>query len=197
MRTLDPAVATAIAGQEIWPVRMVSLQIGEMTYYVSDHYRDITYNTNTYLPNGTLLGVDNISDATTANHDSIEISLSAIDNTFRAAVLAETVIGGRVDLYRGLISPITGNLLADPLLLYEGIIFSSSLSEEYPTQLTDTIELTGFTATIEIRSSTFRLDETPGRFTNNESNMKVDPTDRAMEYVASLNGRNLRFGGPA
>ena len=195
MRTLAPAVATAIAGQEIWPVRMVSLNIGGTVYYISDHYRDITYATNTYLPNGNLLGVDNITDATTANHDSIEISLSAIDSSFRAAVLAETVIGGAVNLYRGLISPLTGNLLADPILLYEGIIFSTSLSEENVTNLTDTVELTGFTAVVEIRSSTFRLDETPGRFTNDASNRKVDSTDRSMEFVAGLNGRNLRFGG--
>ena len=195
MRTLDPAVATAIAGQEIWPVRMISLNIGGTVYYISDHYRDITYEANVYLPNGTLLAVDNITDATTANHDSIEISLSAIDSSFRAAVLAETVIGGQVDLYRGLISPTTGDLLADPILLYEGIIFSTSLSEENVTNLTDTVELTGFTAVVEIRSSTFRLDETPGRFTNDASNRKVDSTDRAMEFVAGLNGRNLRFGG--
>ena len=197
MRTLPAAVSTAIAGQELWPVRLIDLQIGENTFYISDHYRDLTFNSNMYIPNGTLLAVDNVSDSTTANHDSIEVSLSAIDSTFRASVIAENVIGGSVNLYRGLISPVTGLLLADPTLFYQGIIFSSTISEENPVQLTATTELVGFTATVEIRSSTYRLDETPGRFTNDESNRKVDPTDRSMEYVAGLNGRNLRFGGPA
>ena len=196
MRTLPAAVSTAIAGQELWPVRLIDLQIGENTFYISDHYRDLTFNSNMYIPNGTLLAVDNVSDSTTANHDSIEVSLSAIDSSFRASVIAENVIGGSVNLYRGLISPVTGLLLADPTLFYQGIIFSSTISEENPVQLTATTELVGFTATVEIRSSTYRLDETPGRFTNDESNRKVDPTDRAMEYVAGLNGRNLRFGGP-
>ena len=195
MRTLPAAVQTAIDGQEIWPVRLISLQLGSDTFYISDHYRNLLYAGNSYLGNGTLLSIDNVVDSTTANHDSLEISLSAIDSSFRASVIAENAIGGNVDVYRGLISPTTGDLLADPLLVYEGIIFSSSISEENPVQLTDTLTLSGFTATVEVRSSTFRLDETPGRFTNDESNRKVDPTDRSMEFVAGLNGRNIRFGG--
>ena len=70
---------------------------------------------------------------------------------------------------------------------------SASLSEENPTQLTDTLTVSGFTATVEVRSTTFRLDETPGRFTNDESNRKVDPTDASMEFVAGLNGRSVSY----
>ena len=195
MRTLDPAVSAAIAGQEIWPVRMIDLRIGATRFFISDHYKPLTYNTNVYLPNGNLLAVDSVTDSTTANHDSIEISLSAIDSSFRSELLDQDIVGSAVNVYRGLISISTGLLIADPILLFEGIIFSTSLSESNPTSLTDVIELTGFTATVEIRSSTFRLDETPGRFTNDASNRKVDSTDRAMEFVAGLNGRNLRFGG--
>ena len=195
MRTLPSAVQTAINGQGIWPVRMISIQLGSNTFHISDHYRDLTYAGNTFLGNGTLLAIDNVVDSTTANHDSLEISLSAIDSSFRSTVIAENAIGGSVDVYRGLINPTTGALLADPLLIYEGIIFSTTLSEENPTQLTESLVLTGFSATVEVRSSTYRLDETPGRFTNDESQRKISATDNSMEFVAGLNGRNVRFGG--
>ena len=88
MRTLDPAVQAVIDGQEIWPVRLIDIQAGSNIFYISDHYRNITNGGNTYLGNGTLLSIDNVVDSTTANHDSIEISLSAIDTAFRANSLS-------------------------------------------------------------------------------------------------------------
>ena len=98
MRTLPSQITTAIQGQEIWPVRLVDVQIGDTTYYISDHYRNLTANTNLYLPNGRLLNIDNVANKTTADEDSIEISLSAIESIFRTDVLAADVIGGEVTI---------------------------------------------------------------------------------------------------
>ena len=201
MRTLDPLIQQAINEQEIWPVYLIEL--GTATpYYITDHYTTIEFGDNTYVGNGSLLSIDSISDSTTANHDSMEISLSAIDSVFRTNVLAENVIGSSVKVYRGLIEPTVnavnfGTVIADPFLIYEGIVYSTSASEDNPVMLSAGLEFAGFTATIEVRSSTFRLDETPGRFTNDESQKRVDSTDRSMEFVAGLNGRNVRFGGSA
>ena len=198
MRTLDPAVATAIAGQEIWPVRLVQATIGSDTFRISDHYRDLTVSGNLYLPNGNLLSIDNVTNTTSTNQDSIEISVSAIDSTFRSDILDADSIGGEVIVYRGLISTTTGSLIAPPINIFQGIIFSVNISEEYPVTIgNDVLTVTGFSATADVRQTTFRLNEEPGRFTNDRSNRAVDSGDASMEFVAGLNGRNLRFGGPA
>ena len=195
MLTLASDVQTAIAGDNIWPVRLVHMNIGGTNYYISDHYKNLTYSSNTYLPNGNLLGIDGIQNTIEANEDSIEVSLSAIDTTFRQDILNADAIGGEVTIYRGLINKDTGLILGTPIVAFTGFIFSMSMTEEAPDRPQATIEKGSFTAVAEVRSSLYRLSETHGRFTNDASNKEVDSTDDSMEFVASLNGLNVRFGG--
>ena len=101
-----------------------------------------------------------------------------------------------MDIYRGLISSTTGDLLADPLLLWEGVIFSVSLSQDHNIAIgSDVYGVSGFSAVADVRALTFRLDEQPGRFTNAQSFRDIDPLDEAADFVAGLDGRNVRFGG--
>ena len=196
MKTLAPAVTQAIAGQEIWPVRFVDLQVGGTTYHLSDHYKTISVGSNTYLPNGSLLSISDIESRVQAGDQSVEIALSGIDTNFRLDVLNSDILGGTVTIKRGLINHSTGALVADPITVFQGIVFQVASSDEYPTDLSSTgFGSTAFTVTVEVRSLVYKLEESPGRATNNASNHEVDPTDMSMEFVASLNGKNIRFGG--
>ena len=126
-RVLPTAVSNAINNQEIWTVRLIDMRIGDTTYRISDHYRTVDFGGNNYLPNGDLLSVDNVTDKTQTDNDNLELALSAIDPVFRADVIAADAAGGNVDVYRGLINTSSGELLADPVLLWQGIIFSVRL----------------------------------------------------------------------
>ena len=195
-RVLPAAVITAINNQEIWTVRLIDMRIGDTTYSISDHYRQIAVGSTIYVPNGDLLNIDNVTDKTQTDNDSIEIGLSAVDPTFRADIIAADAVGGEVDIYRGLISSTTGDLLADPLLLWQGLIFSVSLSQDGDVSIgSDVQSVVGFNAVADVRALTFRLDEQPGRFTNAQSFRDFDPTDASADFVAGLDGRNVRFGG--
>ena len=196
VRVLPAAVTTAINNQEIWTTQLIDMTVGNTTYRISDHYRQIEVGGNLYIPNGDLLRVDNITDKAQADNDSIEIGLSAIDPSFRADIIAADAAGGRVDVYRGFINSNTGDLLADPILLWEGVIFSISLSQDYSINIgADVLSQSRFTAVADVRALTFRLDEQPGRFTNAQSFRDIDPLDEAADFVAGLDGRNVRFGG--
>ena len=196
MLTLSPAILSHLNDEEIWSVRLVDLQIGDTTYYISDHYRAISVGAITYLPNGSLLGIDEISATTRENEDTVTISLSGVESAFRADVLDADAIGGTVNISRGFISTATGDLIDTPINNYSGVIYSLAITEEYPVDIAgSTTTLTGFTISVDVRSTAFRLGENPGRFTNDPSNRAVDSTDRSMEFVASLDGRNVRFGG--
>ena len=98
MRNLSQAIRNAIAGQEIWPVRLIDIQIGGTTYRISDHYRPLNIGVDTYLANGNLISIDNVVNTTAVNDDSIEVSLSAIDSTFRQDILDADAIGGEVSI---------------------------------------------------------------------------------------------------
>lgn len=196
MRVLPTNVQTAIQGNEIWTVRFIDLQIGDTTYYICDHYQNVLTGGNNYLANGVLLNIDDISLTTAANNDSVNVSLSAIQSSFRSDVLDADAVGGNVTIRRGLINPNTGALLADPITIYIGVIYSVNLSEDNVTELgRESLTITGFTASTDVRSIVFRLDERPGTFTNDDSQRTIDPNDRSMEYVAGLDGRTFMFGG--
>lgn len=195
-RVLPTAVSNAINNNEIWTARMIEMTIGDTTYRISDHYRNISFGGNVFIPNGDLLSVDNVTDKTETDNDNLEIALSAIDPTFRGDIIAADAAGGNVDVYRGLISPNTGELLADPILLWEGVIFSISLSQDQNNRAGGDVQKTSsFTAIADVRALTFRLDEQPGRFTNPASFRAFDSTDASADFVAGLDGRNIRFGG--
>ena len=197
MRTLDANTAAAIAANEVWVVNLVSMQVGNTTYHISDHYRNLTVGTTTFLPNGRLLNIDNVANGTNITDDSVEISLAVIDATFRADILDADTIGGDVTIRRGLVDANTGNLVSTNVhTVYEGTIFQVSFGEEYPLELGGSvISQTAFTAVADVRAKTFLLEEAIGRYTNDTSNRRVDPTDRSMEFVPSFDGKNVRFGG--
>ena len=141
--------------------------------------------TTTFLPNGRLLNIDNVANGTNITDDSVEISLAVIDATFRADILDADTIGGDVTIRRGLVDANTGNLVSsDVHTVYEGTIFQVSFGEEYPLELGGSvISQTAFTAVADVRAKTFLLEEALGRYTNDTSNRRVDPTDRSMEFV--------------
>ena len=115
MLILSPDIASHLNDEEIWSVRLVDLQIGDTTYYISDHYRAIVVGPNTYLPNGSLLGIDEISATTRENEDTVTISLSGVESAFRADVLDADAIGGTVNISRGFISTGTGDIIDTPI----------------------------------------------------------------------------------
>ena len=196
MRTLPPAVLTALAGNDIWPVKLLDIQIGDTTYYVSDHYKNIVFNGNTYLANGDLLSISDVVVGTRANNDSVDISLSAIDGALRLDVLDADATGGEVTFYRGLIDPDTGGLIGAPITSYRGFIFSVAITDDFPDTVSNSaLSESTFSVTVDVRSKVFRLGDSPGVFTNNESQQQIRPGDLSMQYVESLNGRSVTFGG--
>lgn len=198
MITLPSAVSAAINSGSLWVVNLINFQAGSTTYYITDHYRNIVYSSNTYLANGRLLTIDSVKQSTSSLHSTISLSLSAINSTFRLDVLDADVIGGEVEIYRGFVSSTTGDLLADPTLLYSGIVHS--------TGQVDDRDANTFTAALDVRASSYRLTGTPGRFTEpsstqnmvtNISNAGVitrNSSDTSFNQIALLDGVSIRFG---
>ena len=98
MRTLNAAITTAINGDNVWPVRLVTIAIGDMTYRISDHYINVISGGNTFLANGNLLSISNVVNQTNSNNDSIEVSLGVIESAFRADIIAADATGGTVTI---------------------------------------------------------------------------------------------------
>ena len=123
--TLNTEVVSQLASSEVWSVRLIVLTIGDTTYRLTDHYRDLVYDSNTYIANGDLISINNITNGIEVDNSSLEVTLSAVESVFRGDVLDADAIGGPVSIYRGLIDLDSGDLLADPIKVYEGIIFLS------------------------------------------------------------------------
>ena len=208
--TLPSAISTAIAGNDIWSCFLLEMVIGNTTYRITDHYRPLTFSSNTYQANGNLLSIANVSDKLNADNDNLSVNLSGIDSTFRRDVLNEDAIGGDVSIYRGFLSTTTGALLANPTLVYEGIVWAVTALDDHPeTSGSSRDDRATFTVEADIRSVRYRLQANAGRLTNNTSNRDMitnianDGTitrntgDMAFEDVSALANRNLLFGAPA
>ena len=203
MLNLPAATQAAIAANEVWVVNLVSLEIGTTTYYITDHYKEIPYGGQTYLPNGNLLSIANVDESVEIGNQTINIALSGIDTTFRRDVIQFDAIGGTVEIDIAFLNTSTGAVIDDPLNIYTGTIWSvNSVEENSSNALRGVAESSTFTITAEVRSLNYIMENRPGRFTEDASNnaaLNKEPddadADKSMEFIPSLDGRNLHFGG--
>ena len=216
MLNLPAATQAAIQAKEIWAVNLIQISPPILDpdnppnqYFITDHYKNITIGVDTFLANGNLLQVGNIIDATGIGNQSIQLSLSGIDSTFRNEFLAASVIGANVDIDVAFLNTTTGAVIDDPLRVYSGVIWStSSVEDNNIDAVKSVIEQSSFSVSADVRSLDTILQDNPGRFTDfNQFNRRLgldpaqtDPAaadypDFSMEYTADFRDKNLHFGG--
>ena len=106
-RGLTSAVKTELATGNIEPVLL--LEIGFSTpVYLTNASFDITSSVSgssrTYLSNGHLKSITDISETNVPTKNTLSISLSGVDQTYISLALNENIINDDVYIYRGFLN---------------------------------------------------------------------------------------------
>ena len=180
-RGLTTAVNNELATDSLNPITLVYLGVSTGSRY-TDHYKDITYDANTYTASSLLLDASAVSESSEVEITNIQLRFSGADQTIISLFLNNNYMSKDVEVYKGFLNDNQG-LIADPITLFKGKIESFSVDEE----------ITNSTVTITATSHWSDFERVQGRKTNTNSQQIYFSSDVGFDY-ASQAIAELRWG---
>ena len=184
-RGLSSSVKTELATGVIDPVLLVEIEFGTPVYLTNasfDITSSVSGSSRTYLSNGHFKNITGVNETNKPTKNSLQLSLSGVDQTYISIALSENIINKEVYIYRGFLD--TNNaLIADPFLLFFGTI------DEY--RINDTTSTSNLV--LNLTSHWGNFQKTSGRVTTDNSQQRYFSGDKGMEFAA-LTVRDIKWG---
>ena len=206
-RTLPSSIQAELAKEVVYPFFAVELYFKSETVRLWTGYGELLLDGNTYLGAGTLLNISNVEETTEIEAKGASITMSGIPSTFLSLALSEPYQGRLCKIYLGMSIPkaslitqasqeITTQDLFELSLqtgetnlveIFSGELDQMNIVEEAETC---TISVTAENVLIKLERPTVR------RFTDQDQKSRY-PTDRGLEFIASLQDKEIFWGRKA
>jgi hypothetical protein len=180
-RSLTVDLTNELATNKLNPVELVYLGISTGTYY-TDHYKDLSYDGNTYTASSLFLGSSEVQENADIAVNALTLKFSGADTTIISLLLNNNYMNKEAKVYRGFLDD-SQALIADPFLLFDGRISSFTLEENATTSSVNII----------IASHWADFEKISGRRTAENSQKLYFPNDKGMEY-ASQTAKKIKWG---
>lgn len=175
MLSVPASVTSALAGPDFSMTLMVRLPGSGSDYRLTDHWRNLTYQSATWVANGkVILSTDRAARSREISADSYQLTLDNADKGIYEDYAQNGHVGKRAYVYIGFVDPDTGLLLAadSVMQVYEGLVDSWKIN--------DTSSSSQFSLRMTSHWSAFEVVNS--RFTNPASQEEVYPGDTIFEY---------------
>lgn len=177
-RGLSNSIKTELANQNIKPILLVEI-LFPTPQRITNHYKDITHNSNTYTASGHLLSITSKSENAEINVSNFTINLSAVDGAFTSILLNNNVANDIVTIDIGLLN--SADALIDTYKYDKGYIESFRIdTKNAQISLICTSHFSDFS-------------RIAGRKTNEGSQQRLFPTDRGFEF-AGQTVQDIKWG---
>ena len=184
-RGLSSSVKTELATGVIDPVLLVEIEFGTPVYLTNapfDITSSVSGSSRTYLTNGHLKNITGVNETNKPTKNSLQLTLSGVDQTYISIALSENIINKEVYIYRGFLDA-NNALISDPFLLFFGTIDEYKISDN-----TDRANLV-----LNLTSHWGNFEKTSGRVTTDNSQQRFFSGDKGMEFAA-LSVRDIKWG---
>ena len=149
--------------------------------YLTDNGFNLVYGAKTYQANGYLLGIDAPKESKDLRVNSLNIDLTAVNQTFISLFLNGQWINRQVIIRRAVLSD-SGSIL-DAFIIFDGQITEFEVNEQ-----DDTAEMS-----LQVASHWADFERTNGRITNNNSQQFHFSGDLGFQYAAN-SIRDIKWG---
>jgi len=180
-RGLSTAVNNELATDKLNPVTLLYLNVST-GYRFTDHYKDITYDGNTYSASSLFLKVSQVSESSEVEVGNISLEFSGADQTIISLFLSNNYMDREVEVYKGFMDA-NQSLIANPFLLFKGRIESFSIDET----------LQSSDVKVVATSHWADFDKVKGRKTNTNSQQLYFAGDVGFDY-ASQTVQDIKWG---
>lgn len=177
-RGLSNALKTELANQNIKPILLVEM-LFPTPQRITNHYKNVSFNSNTYTSSAHLLSITNKSESAELNVANFTITLSAVDTAFTSIVLNNVVSNDEVSIDIGLLN--SSDALIDTYNYDKGFIESFR------------IDTNKAIISIICTSHFSDFSRIAGRKTNEGSQQRFFATDKGFEFSA-LTVADLKWG---
>ncbi len=178
------AFQTEIVKSANKPFHLLKLSFDDVSYFLSDAYIPVTYDSNTYTPTGSFLSFSDIVETNESNIETITIALSGVDTTYINLFLTGGYLDRTVEIYKAFLDS-NDALVSDPLLIFSGRLNNPAIKED----------VDAGTSTIAVQASSLFVDfdKINARFTNNESQQSFFAGDTGFRF-SSVVVKELNWG---
>lgn len=181
-RDITTPVSNALDEAVISPFFAVDIDFDTAPLYVWTGYGDLTIGSKTYLGAGHLLNISSVSETTEMEAKGATLTMSGIPSSFLSLALQEPYQGRECRIYFGITSS-----PSDYVEVFSGELDQMNIEEQADSA---TISVTAENVLIKLERPVVR------RFTNEDQKSRF-PNDRGLEYVASLQDKEIFWGRTA
>jgi hypothetical protein len=182
-RSVTPAFAAAVAAGTVRPALLVEALFDSGALRLWTGIGDLTWNGETWTGAGTALAVEAIGERGDVQALGTSVTLSGIPSALVALALAEPYQGRMVRIWQALLDD-AGAVVADPDERFGGRCDVMSISDD---ALTATITMTVESRMIDLQRPRMR------RYTHADQQI-AHPLDRGLEYVATIQDQQIKWG---
>lgn len=185
---------TAVSQDYINTCFLMDLEVDNTTYYITDAYKEITHNSNTYTPLGHLLAVGGFVYDAQTGVGNVDLALSGIPTnpSMMSLVLGSNVKGSSISIYRAFMDVDTRNPIGDGVYLrFKGYVDGYTITEDNDDKdRTNTVSLTCHS------HRNILHNKVSGRRTNPRDMKRFYSTDTSFDNVPTLHNKAFDFGMP-
>ena len=181
-RDITTQVSDALDDAVITPFFAVDIDFDSSPLYVWTGYGDLVIGSKTYLGAGQLLNISSVSETTEMDAKGATLTMSGIPSSFLSLALQEPYQGRECRIYFGVTSS-----PSDYVEVFSGELDQMNIEEQADSA---TISVTAENVLIKLERPVVR------RFTNEDQKSRF-PNDRGLEYVASLQDKEIFWGRTA
>lgn len=174
-RDLSASFLSALEQTTLKPVYLFAAQLPTMWLYYCSLDKDVSWNGNTWLGNGTFLGLSSIKEAGKIEANGLDIILNGVSSSIISAFLGYSRQNLSGLIYLALLDA-SDAVIADPTLLFEGQLDTIKISDA-----SDAMHVT-----LVYESTLILLKESPELRYNNATQQVIYPGDKGFEFVEQV-----------
>ena len=186
-RTLNANTKTALEATTVSPRIMIKAMF-DTPVYVWTGEQDKSYNSNTYIGGGSIIGFDGVEETSDMGATGITLTLALSSDGVTSDLLTKAITddyqGNSITIYLATVAQQTENFLGAPVQLFNGYIDQMTAQDDG--------EVAVLTLTAE--SNLLRLGRTFTRVYTDEDQKYHFPDDKGLEFVAAIQEQESIWG---
>ena len=180
-RQIDAATITALASDNLNMATLVQVDFAT-PIKVTNWARNVSALSTTFLSSSDLLEIDQVSESSELQINSLNLTFSGVSQTFVSLFLTNDYIDVRTRIWTAVLDT-ADVVIGDPILIFDGRITGYGISDTNDSS----------TVSVEVASHWKDFDKTNGRKTNSNTQQLYFAGDKGFDFAAD-SVKDLKWG---
>lgn len=180
-RQIDAATITALASDNLNMATLVQLDF-DTPIKVTNWARNVSALSTTFLSSSDLLEIDQVSESSELQINSLNLTFSGVSQTFVSLFLTNDYIDVRTRIWTAVLDN-ADDVIGEPILIFDGRITGYGISD---TQDSSDVQ-------VEVASHWKDFDKTNGRKTNSNTQNLYFSGDKGFDFAAE-SAKDIKWG---